>query len=166
MRRVIKEFNIPGAGQASIFAIPPGTQGIQYNGKTYLDYLTEDTAPIDALYVGEMQVDGSVKDLIGAGLQDEFPHVFAGWDRKTPPSEKPVICLPAHKAHIMLHKIGILQTCENICKSLGTEAEIAFNKAPELRSNNPLVKAVLGSGGLGYTDDQIYKLFVDASKLI
>ena len=169
MKRIIREFVKPEIDQASIFAIPSGTQGIQYNGKVYLDYIDETDAPNpkDALYIGEMQVDGTVVDLIGAGIQDTFPHLFAGWDRKVPPVEKPILDLPAHKAFIMLNNLGILEQCKNICISLGTDAEIAFNKAPIICSNNPLVHAVLGTspGGLGKTEDEIYNMFVEAMKL-
>jgi len=167
MKRVIREFNIPESGQASIFAIPPGTQGIQYNGKTYLDYLTEDVAPSDAIYVGEMQADGTVVDLVGVGIQDTFPHCFAGWNRTTPPVEKLVIELPAHKAYIMLESLGVLTQCKNICQAIGRNAEIAFERAPTIHSDNPLVHAVLGTspGGLGKTKEEIYMMFVEANNL-
>ena len=174
MKRVIKEFVMPIPGQvdlngnpivsASIFAIPPGTQGIQYNGKTYLDYITEGEVPSDALYVGEMKADGTIVDLIGSGIQDTFPHVFAGWDRKIPTPDKPIIILPAHIAKIMLLRAGYLDIVKSAVVSIGAEAQLAWDNAPDIHSDNALVVAVLTK--IGLNDEQIYQLFLDASNII
>ena len=98
-------------------------------------------------------------DLIGdASL---FPHIFAGWDRKVPEAEKPVITLSANIARIMLLRAGYLESVKNIAYSLGVEAQISWDSAPYISSNHPLVTAVLSAFGL--STEAIYQLFLDAT---
>jgi len=77
---------MPTDGSASLFTIPPQAQAVPYNGSYYFDYIDETggTVPSNAIYVGEMQADGTVIDLVGSGIQDTFPHNFSGWDRIVP----------------------------------------------------------------------------------
>lgn len=89
--------------------------------------------------------------------------VFTGEDMRN--QGKPIISLPAHKAFVMLENLGILSQCRAICQALGATATISFEKAPEIRSDNPLVHAVLGPGGLGKTEEEIYQMFVNANEL-
>ncbi len=50
------------------------------NGVPYWDYLTDGETPFGAAYVGEMEPDGCVTDLVGTW--EQFAHVFAGWDKR------------------------------------------------------------------------------------
>jgi hypothetical protein len=86
-------------------------------------------------------------------------------DDDLPTEGKPVIKLTADKAKIMLFRIGILPIIESIITSLGGEAKLAYDNAPEMYSDNLLVTAVLRSPPLSKTDAEIYQLFVDASHI-
>lgn len=98
-------------------------------------------------------------------INDTVFEVHTGEDVPISVVEPPkVIELPAHRAFIMLEKIGLLTQCQNICKAIGPDAEIALNKAPTIRSDNPLVHTVLEQT-LGKTKEEIYQLFVTANDL-
>ena len=65
----------------SVFSTPPGAVAVITSDRILMDYLTEEDAPEDAVYVGELNaVDGTVADVIG--VKADFPHVFFGWDRE------------------------------------------------------------------------------------
>ena len=161
IKRVIEVFTNP-PGTARIFASRPDVMTIQYNGNTYSDYITEADAPSGAVYIGEMQPDGTVKDIVGN--MTDFPfHSYSGWDRPTLPNTTPVITLAADVAKVMLLRSGYIDTVKAVIDSLGQEAILSWESAPYMRSDHPLVNAVLSQVGL--TQAQIYQLFVDASAI-
>lgn len=96
-------------------------------------------------------------------LRDNVAIVFTG--EHMPVVEKPVIDLPAHIALAMLEEKGLLSVVETTAKRLGRTVEIALNRAPNIHSDNLLVHSVLGEGGLGMSEAEIYQLFVDASQI-
>lgn len=163
MKRIIEEYIPPEANQASIFSLPPQAIAVQYNGKLYIDYLVENQVepPADAFYVGELLADGTVTDIIGTAT--EFPHMFAGWDRKPSTTEKPVIILSSRAAKTMLYRAGYLETIKNIIYSLNEEAIIAFEDSPYIHSDNVFVNTILTQ--IGLTQDEIYNLFLQAVDL-
>ena len=71
--------------------IPNGAVSISTHDGIYLDYIIEDgqAIPADAIYVGRMEEDGTVTDLVGNS--DTFPHSFLGWDKKAVPEEKKAV---------------------------------------------------------------------------
>jgi len=89
--------------------------------------------------------------------------VYTGLDIPAVDLTKPVITLPAHIAKIMLLRVGYLDAVQAVINSLGAEAIISFTSAPEINSDNALVNLVLTE--IGYSKEQIYQLFVDASKI-
>lgn len=167
MKRIVRKLTMPTDTASAIFSIPAEAVVFTYDGGYYFDYI--DTIggdpPPDAIYVGEMQPDGTIVDLVGAGLQDTFPQCFMGWDRKQPAPEKPVIELPRHIVLIMLTQAGLLSRVQEIVTSMAAvdpKVQIAFDNFPTAHSNDPFVHLVLGANGAGLTEDQIYQLFVSA----
>ena len=77
--------------------------------------------------------------------------------------EPPVIALPMNIARKMLHHAGYLPAIEQVISQLSQEAQIDFEYADQVRSDNALVHMVLG--GLGLSDAKIYRLFLDAKEL-
>jgi hypothetical protein len=148
----------------NIFSKPDKSILLQHEGNLYMDYLQEDNLPTppSPYYVGEMDAEGRVVDVIGdASL---FPHIFAGWDRKVPSGELPVIKLSADTAKVMLLRKGYLANVDAIIATLGPEIVLRWERAPYLDSNNPLVNQVLAI--LGLTPEQIYALFVEAAETV
>jgi hypothetical protein len=72
--------------------IPQGAISIATKDAISLDYLQdkEQAVPAEAVYVSQMDKDGTVTDLVGNA--DAFPHTFAGWDKKkvAPVEELPI----------------------------------------------------------------------------
>jgi hypothetical protein len=72
-----------------LFQIPNGSMFVSIQDGMYIDYIAEE-APETAYYVGEMNQDGTVTDIVGTAV--DFPHSFAGWQNSVwaEPSEIPL----------------------------------------------------------------------------
>ena len=164
MKRIIIEYTPPEANQAGIFHLPQSAIAIQYEGKLYIDYIVDSAteSPAGAYYIGEMLADGSVVDTVGNA--SEFPHVFAGWDRKTPDAElMAAVSITPRQARLILLEHGFLDVVEAMVAQQPESVRIQWEYAIDIKRNDPLVCALLE--GMGQTPEQIDTLFMLAKTL-
>jgi hypothetical protein len=162
MKRVIREFMPPAAKQTTITPLMVNATAVRYNGKFYVDYLTDDTVgvPTDAYYVGEIANDGSVTDIIGDASQ--FPHSFSLQSNQIPAGENlSVITISPRQARLALQQSGLLDSIDALVATQPREVRIQWEYATEINRCDLLVCTVLTA--LGLTSEQIDALFNLAS---
>jgi hypothetical protein len=158
MKRIIKEYIPPAPDQAGIFSLPPTAIAIQYDGKLYVDYIidSQTETPNNPWYVGEMLADGSVIDVVGDASQ--FPHGFAGWDRKTPDEE-----ITPRQARLVLLQAGLLDAVDALVAQQPKAVQLTWEYSTEVQRNNPLLAPLLIA--LGKTPEEIDAMFVLGAQL-
>jgi hypothetical protein len=164
MKRIIIEYIPPSTEQAGIFSMPDKSIAIQYNGKLYIDYIVDKQTenPIEPFYIGEMLADGSVIDIVGDAGQ--FPHVFSGWDRKTPDAEiMAQATITPRQARLALLQEGMLDMVNSIVAQQPKYVQLTWEYSTEIQRNNPLLNNLLAY--LGKTPDEIDSIFRIAAEM-
>jgi len=165
MKRYIVKFNPLVSLEAnsisnfSMFSLPDRSILLQHEGNLYLDYLDEGQFPVptDPYYVGEMQADGSVVDLVGDASQ--FPHCFSGWDRKVPDALIMAnAAITPRQARLALLQTGLLSSVELIISQQSEAIRLTWEYSTQVQRNNPLINQILTA--LGKTGKDIDDLFL------
>lgn len=101
MKRVIVKVektiaDVENTDPVSVFSVPAGAVAVATQDAIFMDYLTKEEAPKDAVYVGDMDKAGVVTDVVGK--KADLKHHFFGWDREAlaaMPEGKPIELEPA-----------------------------------------------------------------------
>lgn len=171
MKRIIEEFIPPIGNLASVFHLPEQSIAIQYDGKLYIDYIVQNFIDHSetAFYVGEMLSDGSVIDIIGDASQ--FPHVFAGWDRKASDEQVAAMAIitPRQARLVLLQTLvpdgsqTLLDAVDALVALQPKDVQLTWEYSTEVQRNNPLITSLLGY--LGKSPAEIDELFALGSTL-
>lgn len=67
------------------------------------------------------------------------------------------------QARLYLNGAGLLAAVTSQANAMGGEAQIVWEYSQEVQRSNPLIASM--SAALGWTEDQLDQMFIDASKL-
>ena len=162
MKRVIREIASPQPPQEDIVRMMSNAVYLRYNGKFYVDYLTDDSVgiPEGVYYLGGIAEDGTVTDLIGDASQ--FPHAFPQSASAPAGSEGlSAITITPRQARLALLQSGLLDAVEAMVAAQPRAVQIQWDFATEINRFDLLVCEMLTA--LGLTSDQVDTLFNLAS---